>query len=682
MMSPKQHFTPTPEQRKAADPAHSVWVAASAGSGKTQVLIDRVIRLMLNGAAPQSILCLTFTKAAAAEMSTRLFDRLSQWIAIDDQALDESLQRLGVPDPAEKRVAARRLFAKALETPGGLKIQTIHAFCERLLQLFPVEAALAPGFRVMDEAEAKALRQRAFVETLTDQDPHLQAAWEFLESSGVASMATLEATTSPILQGNGGLREQLSDTTTFLAIAQKLATSLVLAPGQSKAGVEAELCAIAVQKYEKAALMLAPLAALKDHPTGQLLAKAASNPTADALFNIFLIKTGSPRVKLLLSETTKALPKLADWLNEERARIAEAFDKLSRAQIYENSLAVYAACAGVLARINQLKRAQGLYDFDDLISSAAKLLHSTEAAQWVLYKLDAGLNHILVDEAQDTSPAQWKIIQALADEFFSGEGRGLTTPRTVFAVGDRKQSIYSFQGADTQAFEAARSRFSSRLRDVQKPLQEVGLTVSYRSTPEVLLAVDTVFAKGRLPRQGFGLNADQETDHQASRQKAIGVFELWPMVTKGEEADPDYWQSPVDLPPQDHPRRLLARRIAQTIAGWIGKRQIVALGRSVEAGDILILLQRRNMLFSALIAEMRRLGIAVAGADRLKLHDSLIIHDLLALGQVMRMPDDDHALACVLKSPLLPQPLSEAALFTLSYGRAAESLWSRLQASD
>ena len=670
---------PTKEQRDAADPAQSVWVAASAGSGKTQVLIDRVIRLLLEGADPQSILCLTFTKAAAAEMSTRLFDRLAAWIALEDDVLLAALDDLGVDQATEKMSLARRLFAKALETPGGLKIQTIHAFCERLLQLFPVEAGLAPGFRVMDDNESRNLRQQAFQAALLDSDPEIRRGWDFLEDAGILSFEKLESTGAAVLSGNRDSRSNLTDPLAFRQLAENIARSLGPTAADDPAQLEAQLTIINKAAYEKAAAIIASRDA-KAAPFAAQLSALANSPAVEKLFEIFLTKEGTPRKKLLLVGISRAEPKLATWLDGERDRVHLAFQHLGLAKIYAATLTVHAAMAGVLSRIDAMKRQQGLYDFNDLISRTALLLQSSEQARWVLYKLDASLQHILVDEAQDTSPAQWKIIQALSDEFFAGLGRDYVVNRTVFVVGDRKQSIYSFQGADTAAFEMARQRFSGQLGNNQKTLQEIGLTISYRSTPDVLQAVDTAFAKGRLPRTGYGKQGADERDHQASRQSEIGVFELWPLVKKPEEEEPDYWKAPVDLPPQDHPRRILARIIADRIGEWIGKRKLVSQNRAVQSGDILILLQRRNLMFRALIGELRRRNISVAGADRLKLHESLIIHDFLALGQFIRMPDDDHNLACLLKSPLVPKALDEDELFNLCHDRGDVTLWQRLAA--
>jgi ATP-dependent helicase/nuclease subunit A len=675
------NYQPTSEQRRAADPRVSVWVAASAGSGKTQVLVDRVIRLLLEGAAPDAILCLTFTKAAAAEMSNRLFQRLSGWVALDDLTLDATLRTLGVEDLSQAvRSRARRLFAQALETPGGLKIQTIHAFCERLLQAFPVESGLAPGFRVMESQESADLSREALLAQLGSNSDFAEAAWSFLEDGKVLTLESLEKLAKPFLSTSNGMRQRLGDFERLSETERALKTLLDIEDGRPVADIEHDICTVHEAAYKKLISITMPLE--YDAQTSvpgyfQMALDATSNEERiKAFVSLFFIKEGTPRKSLLRSPARKAHPRLAEWFDEERARITSLLQERVGQQILKTNLAVYQAMAAVVAQVNVSKRARGLYDFDDLIAKAAQLLSNPASAQWVLYKLDKGLTHILVDEAQDTSPAQWSIITALAQEFFLGE-QAMGVKRTMFAVGDLKQSIYSFQGADIDAFEAARQNFSSLIAQSQDKLRTEDLAVSYRSNQQVLDAVDAVFAPGLAARSGFGPRAEFERDHTANK-KQQGLVELWDLELAEEREERDHWQAPVDRPAKSHPRLKLAERIASTVESWIGKRELTGQGRAVQAGDILILLQSRNVLFNALIGALRRRGVAVAGADRLKLQSSLIVQDLLMLVQVLRLPDDDHALACVLKSPLVPEPLDDDALLLLAHDRGAHSLWSRL----
>jgi ATP-dependent helicase/nuclease subunit A len=677
---------PTPEQKQAADPNRSVWVAANAGSGKTQVLVDRVIRLLLDGADPQSILCLTYTKAAAAEMSNRLLQRLGQWIALDDATLDEELRILGVaPVSTAMRNIARRLFARALETPGGLKIQTIHAYCERLLHLFPVESGMAPGFRVMDEQEAKSLFRKALLSSLTPNAGSRQSVWDFLDNGNLHNLKQLDDLAHSFLSGSKGMRQRLADVQQLTEIEITVRQIFQIGSTQSAAETLLEICDIDDQAYQRAIKALMPLEADAKPSVPKLLQRILDEVTTAGRCEMFaellLTEKRKPRVKILRVTAARAEPAIAAWLEDERQRVLTGLEKLAVQQTLEANLSLYKALAGVLTQVNFAKREQGIYDFDDLIARTAKLLGGSESAQWVLYKLDKGLHHILIDEAQDTSPAQWEIIKALAGEFFTTVSEQPSV-RSVFAVGDLKQSIFSFQGADTKAFATARDHFKTTLSHHPQPLRQLDLAISYRSSQTVLDVVDAVFATGQQARNGFGETAETERSHEAYHKDREGMVEFWDTETADETEDVENWKAPVDRLGSHHPRLKLANRMATAIASWIGKRKLSGHDKTVSAGDILILLQKRGPLFSSLIAALRRHGVAVAGADRLQLQESLIAKDLLMLGQFLRMPTDDHALACLLKSPLMPQPLGEVEIMDLAVDRGNQSLWDRLPAAS
>jgi ATP-dependent helicase/nuclease subunit A len=683
--SPNRQNILTPEQRQASDPMRSVWVAASAGSGKTHVLSARILRLLLDGAEPQSILCLTYTKAAATEMATRLFNMLSAWIALDDDALSRELDNLGVDgDDAKLKRKARQLFATALETPGGLKIQTIHAFCERLLQLFPVEAGIAPGFRVMDEEEQHRLIEDALTQSLLSVKPEMVAAWDFLAAQGLRNAEQLQSFALAYLSKGKTALEAMS-VYGIIALKEQIRAGLGL-PGQGNeedffAGINAIVEADYLRWIAliEASPVYDPRAFASDREAQAKLRQILhSQGTARlaALISFHLTEKHERRANLLRKNLAKAV-QIEQELKTEQARVDELLVLAKLRRTADASIAAAIAMGEVKAIIESLKRGRGLYDFDDLIERTAMLLSSSVNAQWVLYKLDRGLNHILVDEAQDTSPAQWRIITALAEEFFAGSGQHGAQPRSVFTVGDRKQSIFSFQGADLASFDDTRDWLKEKAEPVGG-LLGVDLTVSYRSLGNVLASVDMAFARGGRAREGFGERGQDEREHQPERKEQPGLFEFWPLVTRNAKEEPEYWKTPVDHIAEDHPRRKLARLIALTVKSWIGRRQLHGSARAVGAGDILILVQRRNALFSALIAEMRQHGIPVAGADRLKLSEHIIVADMLALAQAIMLPGDDHSLACVLKGPLMPTPLDDAALTHLAAGRGAMTLRQRL----
>lgn len=679
-------FKPTRQQTEAANPSQSVWVTANAGSGKTHVLVERVIRLLLDGAEPSTILCITFTKAAAAEMSSRLFERLSRWTAFDNEALKAELQALGIDQPASAQlIRARRLFTAVLETPGGLKIQTIHAFCERLLQLFPVEAGMAPGFRVLDDRQARQMRNESKREILRQaalgDAENLANAFRIVVANSTSE--TFDSLIQSFLSSSQNLRSLLEagiDDGDFILLLKNLAGVDL---NETTATIALKLNQIDRDAYLLHADILGQHKPFGGHDASTSMKLVTSVIEKSQLLKHIYFTRAQPlalRKKLMANDVAIAHQNTQEFIAGEQARLLFLFNQQDMLKRIEATSAIFTLAKAINVRIERQKRQLGCYDFDDLIKRTSLLLQNARAAQWVLYKLDSGLNHILLDEAQDTSPAQWQIIQALAQEFFAGQGRSQSKARTLFVVGDRKQSIYSFQGADAATFAAARSQFISFISNNGNSAGEVELNISYRSTEDVLSAVNHVFPANNPQRFGFAAEDKAEQDHTTNRIGAPGRVEVWPLVFPAEaEETEDHWAAPVDREPAQSSKRRLARQIASTIKAWIGKRRLESQNRLIEPGDIMILLQSRGSLFSMLIAEMRKIGVPVAGADRLKLSESIAIQDLLLLVQWLHLPDDDYALACILKSPFVPMPLNEDELFQLAHGRASHSMWSRLQ---
>jgi ATP-dependent helicase/nuclease subunit A len=678
-------FTPTPEQKRATDPENSIWVAANAGSGKTHVLVERIIRLLLQGAEPASILCITYTKAAAAEMSARLFKRLGNWAAHDDQTLQIELQNLGVSEVDKFALsAARRLFTRALETPGGLKIQTIHAFCERLLHLFPVEAGLAPGFQVMDGRTSLQLRDEAVEKVM--RASRLPAENELnVALNAIGDLTNSENFNNLIdefLSGTKSWRSLLDTELEGGGFSLALKSTLQLMPEDSDQSITDQIENIDVESYRRHAMILKPFGPHRNHNTSELMLKAATS--GDRLLILkqlfFTADVSKFRDSLIAKKTSQAHLEIDNFLNSEKARLSTLFEKLWLIERVEATSHLFTLAKAIHRETESKKKLKGLYDFDDLIERCEKLLGNAKATHWVLHKLDSGLKHILVDEAQDTSPSQWQIVKALADEFYSGESPNNKFDRTLFVVGDRKQSIFSFQGADVSAFALARKSFSEKIAGSGAKLDLIDLSISYRSTPEVLQAIDQVFPPSTPHLLGFSSDNFVERGHTTIRNSEPGVVEVWPLYEPLEKEEEEPWIAPIDREPAASPRRRLARDIVATIKSWIDHRYLPSKNRTVRPDDVLILLQSRGPLFAMLIAELRRAHIPVAGADRLKLLESLAVKDLLALLQWLMLPEDDYSLACILKSPLLPQPYSEDQLFELCHGRATDTLWSRVEA--
>jgi ATP-dependent helicase/nuclease subunit A len=674
-------------QARASDPGASAWVSASAGTGKTAVLVKRVLRLLLAGSAPESILCLTYTKTAAAEMQNRLLAALAAWATDDSGKLTKKLEKLTRRPPDEKMLRlARRLFARALEAKGGLKIHTIHGFCERLLQRFPLEARVTPHFSVLDEHEQASLRRAAFDATLA------QAAED---SDGLLgrALATVMAFNSgeyirQVIDTVIGRRAELGQMAGYhggrddWAEAEKLALKrLFRVADETEATLHAKLAAVlgndAIDNAIKALADFSPNADTDKDAAASLrrARESAGDARVAALTDLFLTQDTKPRSRIFTARFVTDKPAIAEGLAQAQQCFAALTNDLAHLRMAEASASVLALADAVRGEYDRQKLMKVALDYDDLIDKAQNLLSRAEAAAWVLFKIDGGIDHILVDEAQDTNPAQWTIIENLAAEFFAGAGRS-DRLRTLFAVGDEKQSIYSFQGADPVRFGEIGRKFRKRANALSIVWHDVPLTLSFRSTKPVLEAVDRVFAKAPAT-DGLIFIPDATITHEAYRKDNAGLVELWTVEIETPAAPADAFEPWKEEQAAARSVDELTRRIAATIKTWLDTgEQLAAQGRPITAGDILILVRRRDPFTTPMIRELKRLGVPVAGADRMKLTDQLAVQDLIALADFLLMPEDDLALAVTLKSPLFG--FDDADLFTLAYRRPG-SLWSALK---
>ncbi|MCB5202161.1 double-strand break repair helicase AddA [Neorhizobium sp. T786] len=677
------------QQSLASDPISSAWVSANAGSGKTHVLTQRVIRLLLSGCRPSSILCLTYTKAAASEMSNRVFQRLAEWAVLGDADLANRISLIEGHEPDSLKLAeARRLFAKALETPGGLKIQTIHAFCEALLHQFPLEANVAGHFAVLDDSAASALlgeaRRSLLTATSAEDDPALAEAFAHVLDLG----------------DEFGLETLLGD-----IIARRTAIRNFLEHAEGQGGVDLTLKAAFGQQPGDTEQSLAdaywPLPGLyggalttylqlADEKGGSKVLEVAyglrlcakeidPHLRAQYLDDIFLTKTGNPKAdsSLVAKKMLDASPMLGEAIELARAHVVACRDRLRIMRMIRATKAALLLADRLNGDYEDLKRQRSLLDFEDLIAKTADLLTRDGVGAWVHYKLDQGIDHILVDEAQDTSSVQWTVIKSLAEDFYSGQSaRDLR--RTIFAVGDEKQSIYSFQGARPERFAEERARTEKDVRKSGQSFNPVRLPLSFRSTADVLAAVDQVFS---LEDNARGLSFDREPIvHRSNRIGHPGAFDLWNVVEPEIADSADDWTAPFDSTPDKAPSAILAARIAHSVEGLIGKETIIEKGveRAIAPGDILVLVRKRDAFVNALTRALKRRGnIPVAGADRLRLTSHIAVQDLLALGRFLVLPQDDLSLSALLKSPLFN--LSEEDVFEAAAIRPEKtSVWQHL----
>jgi ATP-dependent helicase/nuclease subunit A len=667
----------TRAQIDAARPDASTWLAANAGSGKTRVLTDRVARLLLSGVEPQHILCLTYTKAAASEMQNRLFKRLGEWAMLDAAALRKAMADLGLSDdldPAELR-KARTLFALAIEAPGGLKIQTIHSFCASLLRRFPLEAGVSPRFSEIEDRAADLLRADIVDAMAEDHDGPLIA-----EIAGFYTGEDFGKLTRSIV----GLRDAFAASPDWPELLQLLGQK----PDLSRASIEQSVFLGSEADLIKGITPHLIAKGGNDTKAGDVLAQIGSFdlsalPTLEGVFltgagakSPFTAKIGSFPTKPTQKVIADAMPELEQLM----MRVEEAREARLALALAEKTNALHKFAKAFLARYEAAKQARGWLDFDDLILKARALLTDKAVAAWVLFRIDGGIDHILVDEAQDTSPRQWDVIERLTDEFYSGSGARSDVERTLFVVGDKKQSIYSFQGADPLEFDRKSLMFEEKIVEAGKLFQHRSLDYSFRSSSAILRLVDTAFDPDLQP----GL--DKKTQHKPFKAALPGRVDLWPVVEKADDNEDRIWTDPVDRRSARHHSVILAEQIAARIATLINEKHYIPedtdtpgvfARRRVRAGDFLILVQRRSALFSEIIRACKAANLPIAGADRLKVGAELAVKDLAALLSFLATPDDDLSLATALKSPLFGW--SEQMLFDLAHRRSERHLWQALR---
>lgn len=681
----------TENQRIAADPARSAFVSANAGAGKTRVLTNRVARLLLEGVDPSTILCITFTKAAAAEMADRLFKLLGGWALAEDAKLQTDLADLDGNESVRSPAAlarARRLFARALETPGGLKIQTIHSFCESILHRFPIEAGVTPGFAVIEELGARALKREAIDRVARSDAPRNAEAFSTLLER--VSGAQLREFLDDAMTGRRLFAR--ADIIGWPALGDEAAAALLaphIAPGDAIPDLTpADYADLLLDRIDetrlRAALELFDVVGGNpkryfSEPLHQFFKSADPFERVKALTKVFLTGSGDLRKSFGTKATIAEDPSLEDFMMSTQARFAADLDLLRAVEAASDTRAFYQIVERCLLAYDALKNERAALDFDDLIVKARDLLKARGGAAWVLYKLDSGLDHILLDEAQDTGPQAWDVIEAPLEEFFSGAGVRERN-RTFFAVGDQKQSIYSFQGADAALFQEKESGIGKKI-SAAYAYSNVPLNASFRTTAPILDFVDALFEPDEVKAH---VTTDARIRHLCTREGAAGLVELWPLTPKPEKAPPVPWDAPLDAAPADNPSRKLAREIAVTIAKWLADgEQLPSRGRPIEAGDIMILVQSRgarsrSALFTETIRALGEAGVPVAGADRFKLTDDQAVLDLLSYSRTVLFDGDDLSLAELLKSPFFN--VDEDSLYDLAANRTEARLVSALRA--
>ena len=690
----KRGNTATTQQRDAANPLQSVWVEASAGTGKTKVLTDRVLRLLLNDVNPIRLLCLTYTKAAAVEMLSRISDRLSEWAVENEEKLEDSIKKLlgEEIDSAAKlrdyKQKARTLFAKLLDTPGGIKVQTLHSFCTDVLKRFPLEAGISPYFSVLEDEEAqKALTQikeQIAGEDETECNPSLSSARKYLmdnttESSFgkmIQKIIAKRRQMVEIMEEHGGLRGFLND------LAQKLG----IKDTDSDESLVQDFMETLKSRQEELrtnALAWSHGTEASDQPKAEKIYKIISSGFVAADYedykSCFISKSTqaiSKGTHLATGDAVKFDPDLLERLTLEGERILEFEEKRLKLKLYFSTKAAFTVAQEVNNRYEEYKRAQSCMDFDDLIHHTRDLLEKSDARQWVLYKLDGGIDHILVDEAQDTSPEQWDIIANLCADFFSGDG--INVNRTLFVVGDRKQSIYSFQGADPDKFDEMAKIFEQKARQAQKGFKRVNLEISFRSAPAILDAVNQIFATSAAA-DGVVIE-NQKVEHKPYRVGQFAKVTILPLL-EPEKKEKVHTENEYMRPPVERAYKpALVTRMAEMVAHKIRTLidESAAAKKPLRYRDIMVLVRTRNDFVEEFIRACEKEHVLISGADKMVLSEQIAIQDLISLGKFLLFPADSLSLAEVLTSPLFS--IDEKLLEDLCYGRArGEELWDRMR---
>ena len=662
-------------QARASDPSSSAFVSANAGSGKTHVLVQRVIRLLLGNVPPEKILCITFTKAAAANMAERVFSTLGHWVTLDDDALDDAIRDVGLAHPGAKlRLRARELFACALETPGGLKVQTIHALCTRLLQQFPFEANVPARFAVLDERDQTEMMERANLAVFLDaaRDPDSAAG----RALNIAMASAADVTFKDVIREACLSRDHFMSWTDNAGSAEAAAAQVSAALGVDAddhiEDVESAIIDgpnLPRSQWVGAAALL-EVSSSADQKQAAKLREALTSSGATQVndyLDVFLTD-GEPRKSLVTKKFADKNPALALAFEQEALRIGPLIERRRAVTTRDRSQALLYIATAAAANYRREKQERGLLDFDDLIDKTLAMLDGG-ASGWVHYKLDRGVDHVLIDEAQDTSPRQWDIVTHIISEFTSGAGARDGVVRTVFAVGDEKQSIFSFQGAAPHEFDSRRRLLKKKFEDAGLKFDPLSFTTSFRSGPAILQSVDHVFRDETIYKSIHAADNGYPV-HHSLEDSGPGVIDLWELQLPDGKQDLEGWRAPFDAVSETSPEVKLAKRIQAEVKSLIaGGTMTGRLGarRPLRCGDILVLVRRRGNAFDAVIQALKHADIPVAGADRLKLTEHIAIIDLMNLADALLLPQDDLALAVALKSPLFG--LDDDDLFQLAWQR-------------
>lgn len=679
-------------QHQATHLTSSVWVSASAGTGKTYVLTNRILKLLLLQPylKPSEILAVTYTKAAAREMENRIRSRLSEWVSLSDEALFKSLEMvLGeVPTP-DQCVRARGLLLEVLEDGKGLNISTIHGFCQQILGAFPLESGVPVGFGLLEGQEESDLIRQVQDEVFStfekgDVPPEQQWCFNYLAED--IHESTLRDVFQDIVFNRRKFNKLFQRHGTVENVLNALAKALDIMPEswtpesvledmESYFSVPSELVDYAKSFADSKTKKMQTLGAevLFFHN----IQEEEKGPCWPRYARAFLTKDGSFRKSLVDAATKKSAngALIEQAFNQEQERVYKVEQLRKSYRSWLLTAAYLHIGYEMIQAYGESKQQQNVLDFDDLIQKTAELFLHQERQMWVRYKMDRKIAHVMLDESQDMDDEQWEIIRALIQEFYDGSGQKEIT-RTLFAVGDTKQSIYRFRGAQPYVFGDIRTYLEMQSDSNACEARNVSLKTSFRSSKTILDFVDRVF---EAEEKQQALDDTQQVQHQAVRQEAPGWVEVWPLCKEEEqeEATIENWPLPIQQPEKTmSARRLVARKMAQAMKELVENKTLLSsTQKPASYGDMMVLLRGRTMM-PEIIEALDELNIPHAGSDRIQLMQDVMVDDMLAWLKFLHTREDDLSLAQVLKSPVFN--LSEEMLMTLSLARRKASLWSVL----
>jgi len=688
------------KQSIASDPQYSIWTSASAGSGKTTVLVKRLLRMFLCGIEPSKILCITFTNTAAAEMRNRINSKLSEWATFDDDKLESEIFKLeggNVDGMPKKLKIARSLFAKILDYSNDFKILTIHSFCQQVIKRFPLEANIIPNFKIADEILSTELLLQAKDEILKTDDKKISEAikYVFTYKNEEDFLELLKQT----IRQKDNLLYLKSKFFTVDGVIDEIRRVFNIKRGENIDEITKKFIDnidLSLFTYD----IIDTIKTIGKKTDLDFINSIMSvKKNVNDYINVFLTKDKTIRKKIITKSVSDKFPEIYAFTIAEASRVFEFKEKLSNIHNFEFTAAFLRITYHIFDIYAGLKRKGGYLDYSDLIFETSRLLNDSKYrnlgnenmySNWINYKLDEGLDHLLIDEAQDTSPIQWDIVKSITEEFFAGYGQKDDENRTIFVVGDEKQSIFSFQGAEPLNFNIMLKYYMEKVKNAGKKFEKIYLETSFRSLKSILSITDAVFSEPS--RLKAITKIESIIKHNVVRSDGIGKVEVWPLVeAKNVEKEDEKnnrimdWKINYLENIELTNKQKLAEIIANRIDSWFKKGKLIysrkdACLRQVKYSDIMILVKSRDKDFiNYLIRQFNKHNIRTTGNDKFNLIDNIIAQDIISLFRFILFNEDDLSLANIVKSPFLS--LNENDLYELCdfKNNNSCSLWKALK---